>query len=434
MRNSQKFLLLMILARFTCSSAAQTTESVLHRFTEKWDGAVPMAPLISDKDGNLYGTTLYGGDLRCTFPWPGCGTVFELNRNAEGKWKFRTLYEFHGGLDGANPEAGLVFDSSGNLYGTTSLGGNEDVGVMGDGAVFELQHTGNHWSETVLHRFGGRDGAYPAAPLVWGPDGALYGTTVNGGVHICRAFHLNTAGCGVVFRLELTSAGWAETVLHIFKGLDGAEVYAGLKFDAAGNLYGTTWEGGTGGGLWGGGVIFEMSRSGRRWTETTLYNFPGYLGNPEGEVVIDAFGNLYGATEFGGDYGYGSVFELSASGNAWSLTTLHSFDWVDGLAPHAGIVVDSAGNIYGTAIGSLSGSCLHGCGLVYMLDKSNAWAETVLHSFEGGRDGAYPWANLLLDNHGDLYGTTAYGGDENCTAQGFPGCGTVYEIRRHQKH
>jgi hypothetical protein len=245
---------------------------------------------------------------------------------------------------------------------------------------------------------------------------------------LCKAYNLNTLGCGVVFRLANTTSGWVEKVLHVFNGMDGAELQGGVTFDQAGNMYGAAWEGGTGGGIAGGGSIYELTRSRSGWIEKTLYNFPGTLGRPVGELVLDAFDNIYGATEFDGLYGYGSVFELSASGDVSNVTTLHSFTGLsDGWFPTAGIVFDDKGNIFGTTSGSLTGICNLGCGLVYMLDKSNGWEETVLHSFQGP-DGALPWARLLLRDDG-IYGTTYVGGvDRVCLDANYPGCGTVFTI------
>src|SRR5450631_3502 len=432
MKNCVNMLVALIVTAVLQLPATAQSESVLHRFSDGRDGAVSMAGLISDAEGNLYGTTMYGGEHCDANFFLGCGTVFELSPQANGKWRLRTLHTFLGGTDGANPYAGLVFDSAGNLYGTTLTGGNPDLGAMGYGTVFELQHIGNNWQETVLHSFHIRDGAYPMAPLTWGPDGALYGTTSAGGHRHCTAYHLNLFGCGMVFRLKQYPSGWWEERVHVFNGMDGAQPYGGVTFDQAGNLYGTTSEGGTLGLIQGGGTVYQLTKVGKRkkrWVETTLYTFPTYEGQPRGELVIDSSGNVYGAAEFGGVYGSGSVFETSQSGTAWTLNTLHSFTgaYGDGWFPTAGVVLDSDGNLYGTTSGGPAGNCHVGCGQVFMLDKSNSWAETVLHDFEGP-DGALPWASLLLKgNH--IYGTTYVGGiSKVCLSPTYPGCGTVFEI------
>jgi hypothetical protein len=422
-------LLGVAIALSLCQAAVAQTETVLHRFTGGWDGAVSSASLIADAEGNLYGTAAFGGDLSCTtFPPPGCGTVFELIPQASGGWKMRTLYQFHGGFDGANPYGGLVFDDGGNLYGTTGYGG---IG-LGDGTVFELTRSADdRWHETVLHRFHRRDGSLPFSSLVFDSKGNLYGTTAYGGHWGCTYYGNVVPGCGTVFELIHSKSGWKEKILHIFTGMDGALAYDGVTFDNAGNLNGVTFEGGTGGGLQGGGVVFRLTPSGKDWTESTIYNFSGDFGRPVGPIRADNAGNLFGATKFDGIYGAGSVFQLSPSGSTWNLTTLYSFTGgADGLFPLAGIVRDASGNIYGTTGGASGGQCVANCGGVYRLDKSNGWAETELHCFSGGSDGIDPWASLLLDEDQNLYGTTYAGGDSNCAgAYGTGGgCGIVFKI------
>jgi uncharacterized repeat protein (TIGR03803 family) len=215
------------------------TESVLYRFLGGKDGALPGASLIMDPAGNLYGTTIYGNGGNSGRCLSGeCGVVFELTPNADGTWTESLLYRFRGGKDGGNPEAGLIFDEAGNLYGTTSdLGGNCGTGC---GVVFELtRQTDGSWVESVLHGFSGRDGDEPAASLIFDAAGNLYGTTVVGGdLSLCNG----GGGCGVVFKLAPNSNGkWTETVLHRFLARPGSLPYAGLVFDASGNLYGTTF-------------------------------------------------------------------------------------------------------------------------------------------------------------------------------------------------
>lgn len=420
-------LLRLIATLFLCTiTASGQTLQVLHAFTGSPDGAFSWSSLIHDKSGRFYGTTEQGGSLTCADPFSQCGTVFELTPILAGtqmRWTETPVYAFQGGTDGAGPESGLSPGRNGTFLATTEAGGGMGCVASGCGTVIAIRRDSKGWSEEVLYRFsGGTDGANPVGPVVLGPDNALYGTTVYGGNPVCSQYG---PGCGTVFKLEQTSAGWTETVIHEFTGPDGAYPYAGVAFDSAGNIYGTT----TGGGN-GKGVIFELIPNNGTWSEAVLYNFSGGDGDgiPAGGVVLDKQGNVYGATEFGGDYGTGSVFELTPSGDGWNLEVLHSFSGYDGWFPRAGISIDQAGNLYGTTFGSNSGECQNGCGLVYMLKRANGWAETVLHSFTGGADGAYPGSSLLLYGNG-LYGTTTVGGDSQCSIDPpFAGCGVVYRI------
>ena len=257
------------------------------------DGARPQAGLIFDAAGNLYGTTFYGGSLSCDRP-SACGTVFELSPPAAGRtaWTEMVLHSFINYTDGARPAAGLIFDAAGNLYGTTY-----EAGVSHYGTVFELSPPAagrTAWTETVLHSFAGAGGAVPAAGLIFDSGGHLYGTTYVGGV----------SDYGTVFELSPPTAGrtaWTETVLHRFAGTDGTNPVAGLIFDAAGNLYGTT----LGGGVSDYGTVFELSppAAGRTaWTETVLHSFAGTDGaNPAAGLIFDAAGNLYGTAAWGGN-------------------------------------------------------------------------------------------------------------------------------------
>ena len=296
-------------------------QTVLHSFTgSPTDGAAPAAGLIRDKAGNLYGTTTSGGTT-------GYGVVFKVDPSGMET----VLYSFTGGADGANPQAGLARDSAGNLYGTTSSGG-----TSGNGVGFTLDPTGK---ETVIYSFtGGANGALPYARLVRDLAGNLYGTTISGG----------TTGNGVVFKLDPTGN---ETVLYSFTGgTDGRAPVAGLVRDPAGNLYGTTTIGGdlsAFGGL-GCGVVFKLDSTGK---ETVLYSFTGGADGcqPFAGLVRDAAGNLYGATESGGNSNFGVVFKLDITGKE---TVLHTFTGPDGLQVDAGLVRDAKGNLYGTTVGS----------------------------------------------------------------------------------
>jgi uncharacterized repeat protein (TIGR03803 family) len=343
-------------------------ETVLHSFTGGSDGSGPEYGNVTlDSAGNLYGTT-FGGGAGYN------GVVYKLDPSGNET----VLHNFTGGSDGGDLRAGVILDSAGNLYGTTSNGGS-----AGQGDVYKLDPSGN---ETVLHNFtGGSDGGYPHAGLVLDSAGTLYGTTSAGG----------TAGIGVVF--SLTSSG-TETPLYTFPdGPNGWALLSGVVLDSAGNIYGTTIEGGSAGF----GVVYKLNARG---AETVLHTFSGSDGgSPWAGVVSDSNGNLYGTTLEGGSARAGVVYRLDPGGNE---TVLHSFTGgSDGGSPYAGVILDSAGNLYGT---TFSGGSSGYAGVVYRLDPNGN--ETVLHNFTGGSDGGYPWAGVVLDSAGNLYGTTTGGG------------------------
>lgn len=330
------------------------------------DGQLPSAGVILHS-GTLYGTTLNGGPSK----W---GTVFKLT----SRRKETLLYSFTGGTDGRSPSGGLVRDSAGNLYGTTSSGG-----AFGFGAVYKIDATGQ---ETVLHDFaGGTDGGGPYGSLFLDASGNLYGTTSGGG----------PSAAGTVFKLDHTGK---ESVLYAFTGgSDGATPVAGVIRDAAGNIYGTT---AAGGGSNNYGTVFKVDTTGK---ETVLHAFAGGTDGefPQGGLVRDASGSLYGTTAAGGASN-GTVFKLDASGNE---TVLHRFTFTDGDGPAGSLIGDSAGNLYGTTIRGGE----YNWGTVYKVDPSGN--ETVLYSFTGGKDGKYPTGvTLIEDAAGNLYGTTQQGG------------------------
>jgi len=406
--------LLLVLAIVPTQAQAQKFK-VLHTFHGR-DGASPMGVLVRDAAGNVYGTTIGGGTGKCSKM--GCGTVFKLNKSGQQVW----LYSFEGG-NGLNPEAGLVRDAAGNLFGTTVYGGDTKcVPPEGCGTTFKLSNTGK--KETVLHKFTGTpDGWFPEALLVEDLQGNLYGTTYLGG----------SSSLGAVFRIDKTGK---ETILHSFAGPpdgggDGAFSYQGVIRDATGNLYGVT----DAGGAYGDGVVYKLDSTG---TETLLYSFPGGPngGGPNSVLIADAGGNLYGTTKEGGNAecggsGCGVVFELSPqSDGSWTETVLYTFcslsNCADGALPLAGpLVRDSEGNIYGTTyFGGAYHNCdVDGCGAVFKLDSRGS--ETVLHSFTGGADGEFPYAGLMRDSSGNLYGTTQGGGATCYTSYT---CGVVFKI------
>jgi uncharacterized repeat protein (TIGR03803 family) len=277
------------------------TEKVLHSFggyrSKKVDGSIPFAGVIFDAQGNLYGTTAGGGNNACNQGY-GCGLVFKLTPSG----KETLLYKFKGGTDGWGPGGPLLFDKNGNLYGTTGWGGNTGCYQnFGCGTVFKLSPSG---TETVLYRFtGGADGASPTGALVFDSQGNLYGTTPRGGIVNSNC----SVGCGVVFKL--TPSG-AETVLYSFTGgADGASPQGGLAIDSQGNLYGVTADLYYGGSSWNWGTIFEVTPSG---TETILHSFTAGAdgANPQGSLIFDSQGNVYGTTYFEG-LNLGTVFKLT---------------------------------------------------------------------------------------------------------------------------
>lgn len=356
----------------TCIAHGQTYKT-LYSFSGGSDGSEPNGSLVQDTAGNLYGTTGNGGTY-------GLGVVFKLT--ASGKEK--VLHSFKGGTDGANPESGLIRDAAGNLYGTTNLGGAQDFGV-----VFKLNSSGK---EIVLHVFaGGADGADAPSAVTEDGAGNLFGITYYGGAY----------GAGTIF--ELAPSG-NESVLYSFTGGTDGNPDTALVEDEAGNLYGAARGGG------GPGEVFELTSSG---TENVLHDFGWADGSdPRGNLVRDGAGNLYGTTFYGGAFGYGVVFKLDSSDNE---SVLYSFTGgTDGANPQAGLVEDPAGNFYGT---TYNGGA-YGLGVVFTLDSSGN--ESVLHNFAGGADGANPYAGLLRDATGNLYGTT-HGG-------GASGHGTVFEV------
>jgi len=299
------------------------SESVIHSFNGA-DGSTPTSGSpIFDLAGNLYGTTNQGGDY-------GAGAVFELTPNGDGSWTESVIHSFNG-ADGSQPIAGLIFDQAGNLYGTTTAGG-----VSGGGTVFQLAPNGDGtWTESVLHSFSGGDGSGPTANLALDSAGNLYGTSLYGGAY----------GEGTVFELIPNADGtWTESVLHSFSGRDGRLPWWGLIFDHNGNAYGTTWAG----GAYDGGTIFRLKPNGDgSWKETVLYSFPT---NGPGNIVLDSAGSFYGITMKGGTYGYGTVFRLKYADGAWQ-STVYSFRNHPGAYPFAGVILDSAGNLYSTTYG-----------------------------------------------------------------------------------
>jgi uncharacterized repeat protein (TIGR03803 family) len=320
-------------------------ETVLYDFRGTTDGATPYGGVVLDSLGNLYGETIGGGTGTCFYQnVTGCGVVYELTPPSKGtSWDETVIYTFTGGDDGATPSGSLTFDKSGDLFGTTLFGGE-----LQEGTVFELLPSNQEWTETVLHNFGGvADGREPAAGVVFDADGNLWGTTTSGGQNLYW---------GTIFEMVPSANGeWAESVLYSFdNGPEGGQPAAALIFDRKGLVYSTTLSGGT----TGNGTVFDLvppSTGGGAWVENVLYSFQDGRdgGFPEAGLVFDRAGNLYGTTHSGGEAGAGAVFKLTppAQGSgAWSETTLHSFsNGRDGGLPDSSLSIRSDGYLFGTS-------------------------------------------------------------------------------------
>jgi len=361
------------------------------------------------------GLTIKGGTLYGTAVYGGTGngTVFKMAQK-NSRWVFTPLYSFGGGNDGANPQARVIFGPDGALYGTTEYGG------QGYGVVFRLAPPATAcktalcpWKETVLYRFtGGADGANPFAEVVFGQAGNLYGTTYLGGGGICNT----TYTCGVVYKLTPSNGSWTESVLYTFTGgSDGGASSAGLIFDSTGSLYGTT----SAGGLYNHGTVFQLTPTGSGWMENVLYSFMASDGeSPAGGLISDLQSNLYGTTAYGGATNGGVAFELTASNGIWTETKLYNFgEQGDGLFPLASLIMDTSGNLYGTTSGGGTGNV----GTAFtLIPAGGGWAGSVLYNFTGGSDGGYPSCSLVFDASGNLFGTAGSGGTD--------GWGVVFEI------
>ena len=356
------------------------TETVLYTFKGKQynDGDLPNSGLLIDSQGNLYGVTAYGGSGDCVLLGTnvGCGTVYELSppQQKGDPWTETILYSFPTAKQGYLPNGDLVFDGDGNLYGATEFGGGKgttcDPFYQYCGAVFELsppKTKGGKWTEKVLHAFAsGTDGANPNGGLVLDSKGAIYGTTYGGGN---ESRECGSGGCGTAFELKPPTkkgGAWVEKQLHVFAGGgDGSLPQAGAIFDPNGNLYGTTL-----------GTLFRLAPPSEKyghWKMTTLCAFCNQGGGgcePEGSLIFDSSGRLYGTTYYGfGDELYGSVFRLrprGAGGVGWVVDYLYGFvNAPDGLYPAAQLIFDKAGNLYSTTTGGGRGTCSRYCGTVF---------------------------------------------------------------------
>ncbi len=384
----------LVLIVAATQSAQSSTSNVIYNFTGAADGTSPYAGLTIDSSGALYGTTLSGGS--------GYGTVFRLAKSGSS-WVFTTLYTFAGGTDGASPRSKVVLGSDGALYGTTFAGGGTACGGRGCGTIFKIRKTCMvcGWAYTVLYRFtGGTDGAEPVGDLIFDSAGNLYGTTIQGGKpHGC-----GQPGCGTVYKLTHSGSSWTQSVLYQFQGgTDAAFPNGGVIFSTSGNLYGTTCCGTSRND----GAVFELTPNGGGWSESILYTFQGTTDGkePVTGLVFDHSGNLYGSTIFGGTGLGGTIFKMTPSGGSWTFQVIYSVRGIAG--PYGTLMMDAQGNLYGTTFQD----GLHLFGSAFKLSPAQGgWTYSSFHDFTDGMDGGYPLSTLVFDATGKLYGTAALGG------------------------
>jgi len=374
--------------------------SYLHSYTNGPDGNSPFGGPAMDSAGNIYAVTLYGGS-------GGGGTAVRLTQR-NGHWTTQLLHSFAGGNDGKAPYANVTIGPDGSVYGTTTMGGG-GCQPDGCGTVFKLTpparvcpQTQCPWTETILYRFGDSD-AHLATPYGWvtfDSAGNLYGTTAQGGAGCVPQ------GCGTVYKLTRSGDTWTPSVIYEFTGHDdGSFPIAGPTIDQAGNLYGTTY----------GGSVYELVRSGTSWTENTLYTFQYGAdgGYPEAGVVFDSAGNLYGATTIVNSDDIGGVFyKLTHSGSGWTFSILYTYT-LSGI--FGNVAVDAAGNIYASA---QDGGSQRVGSVIKLTNSGGVYTLTDLHDFGGL---GWPQGDVLLDAAGNLYGTTM--------GEGQDGYGSVWEIQ-----
>jgi uncharacterized repeat protein (TIGR03803 family) len=399
------------------------SQKVLHAFSGSPDGSSPQGRLVLDSAGNLYGTTYQGGTY-------GCGTAYRLSPSSGNQWTETILYSFcANSTDAAFPLAGLTFDQAGNLYGTAGGGPN------GWGAVYQLSPSSNgNWTEQVLYSFSSKGpGGYSAqSEVVLDNAGNIYGTTTLGGNLECNIYGTyggDTSGCGTVFELTLTSSGWTETVLYTF--VNGGDSYTEgyfwgatgrLLIDSKGNLFGPAAF----------GVIYELQPGGQsNWTYTAIQ--PLYSNIIYGDLAFDSAGNIYGETSGQnqcGDTSCGSVFELQNTSTGWNLITLYNFSTANGLiSPAGGVTLDASGNVFGVSYRSES---QHYAGAVFELTQSSTgtWQESTLLQF-AQVDGDNPIGDLIADSAGNLYGVTLDGGGNTACLATYA-CGVVFRLSPQQ--
>jgi uncharacterized repeat protein (TIGR03803 family) len=381
-----------VMAMLASGARAASTTDVIYSLAGEDDGEYTDTDLVIDSAGNLYGSSVLGGDF-------GGGTVWRLTPSGN-TWTHTVLYSFTGGGDGGEPYKGVTLDAEGNLYGTAVTGGSGSC-EGGCGVAYKLTNSGGTWTQTVIHSFtGGDDGSGPGAGLTIDKRGNLYGMAPTGGAY----------GLGTIYQLYPDGSGnYALKVIHAFTGgTDGATGSAGRMVLRAGHLYGAA----TAGGANGKGTAFELTpTSNGEWDFKTIYSFKGQpdAGFPYGGLTFDASGNLYGTTYYDGAYNLGSVYQLvPRQTGEWKERVLYSFKGgSDGQNSISNLVFDAAGNLYGTTSeGGL------GTGTIFELTPgaNGRWTESIAHRFEGPPDGAYAYNGMVGDGAGNFYGATVHGG------------------------
>jgi uncharacterized repeat protein (TIGR03803 family) len=374
-------------------TAKATTTDVIFSFEED-NGEYADTDLETDGAGNLYGSTVLGGDH-------GSGTVFQLSPTPTG-WEQTVLYSFTGGADGGEPYKGVTIDRHGNLYGTAVTGGSGGC-EGGCGVVYKLTHSNGTWNQTVIYAFtGGDDGSGPGARVTVDRSGNVYGMTPTSGAY----------GAGTIYKLQPNGGSYTFQVIHTFTGgNDGASGSAGRMLLDHGRLYGAV----TAGGMYGSGVVFQLTPTTvGEWDFRTLYSFHGQPDGsfPYGALLRAASGKIYGTTYYGGQNGIGAVYELSPrSVGEWKERIIYSFQTgSDGNSPISNLVSDAAGNLYGTTSEGGLGS-----GTIFKLAPIGGghWTESVVHSFAGPPDGGFSYNGMVVDPSGNFYGATVHGGTDN---------------------
>ena len=440
-------LLFTVALTLAVPASAEWNEKVLYSFQGGTnDGSYPVGGVVFDSQGNLYGVLQDYGPGSCAPIGNECGAVYQLTPPTQkgGSWTETLIYEFQGkgANDGESPNGGLLIDSQGNLYGVTAYGGTGDCVLLGVpagcGTVYELsppRQKGGAWTETILYSFlTAKQGYVPNGNLVFDGAGNFYGATMFGGSKGTTCDGSYGGQCGVVFELsppKKKGGKWTEKVLHSFAGIangqqtgDGANPNGGLVLDGKGSVYGTTYGGGS--GDWG--TVYELkppTGKGGAWTEKQLHVFTtGNAGGlPSAGVIFDSNGNLYGTT-------LGTLFRLappSKKTGHWKRTTLYAFcnQGGGGCEPEGSLTFDNSGRLYGTTYYGF-GAELYGS--VFRLrapaKKGEAWVVDYLYGFLYAPDGLYPAAQLVFDKAGNLYSTTTGGGRGTCSRY----CGTVFEV------
>jgi hypothetical protein len=435
--------MVIVIVALSSPASAGWKEKVLYSFQGAPDGSLPGGGVVFDQAGNLYGVTAEGGSGSC--PPAQCGIVYQLSPPARkgGAWTETVLYVFNGHQygDGSSPAGTLLVDSSGNLYGGTAYGGTGDCmllgGAVGCGTVYELsppKEKGGAWAEKVLYSFkGGKDRQLAGQTLTFDGHGNLYGaTTYGGGYGTCNAPYYRH--CGTIYELsppKTTGGEWTEKVLYSFKaGKDGANPNGGLLFDIKGTIYGTTFGGGNESGecgVGGCGTVFDLrppTKKSGAWAETVLHRFNRNTsdgGIPSAGFVIDGKGYLYGTT-------ITTVFRFappSKKSGRWEEEILYTFNPQKAYGPEGALILDQSGDLYGT---TYSSNTFHGT--VFRLKSPSRtggnWTFAILYGLTGPPDGGQPAGNLVFDKNGNLYSTTTQGGSG--TGCSFHGCGTVFEV------